>query len=189
MSPTVTPARAIRTYVEYLNLVLNTILTDSRLKPIQYGSHYIIDRYQSGRFLPLELSPRGFLHFRQFVHTVNAHIEVESYEYTHSLSADRDDEQAWVCRYHYDREPTNSERPHAHMHINAEGSANWPITRSLRRTHFPTQRMSIEQLIWHVVDEGGAITRLPREEVLTRLAVSYKGFVMRRTDFQLAKFP
>ena len=189
MSPTVTPARAIREYVEYLNLVLNTILTDSRLKAIQYGSHYAVDRYQGGGFLPLELSPRGFLHFRQFVHTVNAHIEVESYEYTHSLSADRDDEQAWVCRYNYEREPSNPERPHAHVHINAEGPDEWPITRTLRRTHFPTQRMSIEHLVWHVIGEGGARPKIPREDALKKLAFSYQGFAKRRTDFGLAIFP
>ena len=189
MSPTVTPARAIREYVKYLNLVLNTILTDSRLRAIQYGSHYVVDRYQGGGVQPLELSPRGFLHFSQSVHTVNSHIEVDSYVYIHSLSADRDDERAWVCRYEYDREPPNPNLPHAHLHINSAGQDAWRLSRSLKRTHFPTQRMSIEHLVWLVVEEGGARTRIPREDALKRLTFSYQGFAERRTDLGLAIFP
>ena len=189
MSPTVTPARAIRLYVDFLNLTLNTILTDSRLKAIARESNYIIDRYQDGRFQPLELSPRGFLHFRQFVSIVNTHIEVESYRYIYSSSDNRDDEAAWICRYEYERDPSSPDLPHAHLHVNAEGLDEWPLRRSLRHTHFPTLRMSVEHLIWYVIEEGAADTKLPREEALRRLAVSYQGFVERRTDTRLAKFP
>lgn len=189
MSPQTTPTQAIRAYVDYLNQLFNTILTDSRLSAISRGPNNIIDRYQAGLFQPLELAPKGFLHFRQFVRAVNAHIEIESYEYTYSLSDNRDDEQAWVCRYHYDRRPEHRNLPHAHLHINAAGRGAWDLKRSLRRTHFPTRRMSVEHLLWYVIDEGRARSKLSRAQTLRILSDSYRGFVQHQTDSALAIFP
>lgn len=185
----ITPARAVQLYVDYLNLVLNTILTDSRLGRIPRGPNYVIDRYQGGEFKPLELTPQGFLHFRQFVTRVATHIQVESYRYTYSMSADRDDEDAWVYRYEYEREPPSCDVPQAHLHINALAQHGLLLRRSLKRTHFPTMRISVEHLIWHLIEEGGVTPKVPRDEALEKLAFSYSGFMKRRTEIPLARFP
>ncbi len=104
------------------------------------------------------------------------------------MSADRDDEHAWVCRFHYDRNPPSPELPHAHLHINAEGRGGF-LTRPLKRTHFPTLRLSLEHVIWFLIDEGGVSPKLPPEETLERLRESYSGFMERRTDIAEVLFP
>lgn len=185
----ITPGRAVPLYVDYLNLVLNTILTDSRLTALESGSNYIIDRFQDDEFKALELRPHGFLHFRQFVRRVDTHIRVEAYEYIYSMSADRDDENAWICRYDYSRDRPNPELPHAHLHINAVGQPEWSLTRELKHTHFPTLRISVEHLLWHLIEECGATPKTGREETLKKLAFSYSGFMKRRTEIQQAIFP
>lgn len=172
---------AIRAYVDYLNTLFNTLITDSRLTALAYGSSNVIDRHRSTGLEPqaLELSS-GFLHFRQFVTDLDGHIQIESYEYTYSNSGDRDDEDSWICAYHYNRDPDRTDLPRAHVHIYTPEPDNWPLRRSLRRTHFPTLRMSVEHLIWFVIDECRAKTKVRRGRALEKLARSYEGFLERR---------
>lgn len=181
---------AIRAYVDYLNTLFNTLITDSRLTALAYGSSYVIDRHRPTGLEPqaLELSS-GFLHFRQFVTDLDGHIQIESYEYTYSSSGERDDEDSWICAYHYDRDPNRTDLPHAHVHIYTPEPVNWRQRRPLRRTHFPTQRMSVEHLIWYVIEEGGARPKVRRDSALKKLRESFQGFAGRRTDIELARFP
>jgi hypothetical protein len=178
----ITPTSAVRLYVDYLNYLLNRLLTDGRLQAFQHGSSFIIERYQAGEYRPLELTPQGFLHFSQFVTRVDTHIQVEWYSYIHSMSPDRDDEDAWICRYEYKREASNPRVPRGHLHINVKAPKGWHLKRPLKRTHFPTMRMSVEHLIWHLIEECGVTPKIPRKQVLKELASSYSGFTERRTE-------
>ena len=182
MPERITPTSAVRLYVDFLNQVLNAILTDSRLTALESRPNYVIDRFQNEEFKPLELRPRGFLHFRQFVTRVDEHVQVEWYNYIYSVSPDRDDEDAWICRYEYKREPSSPNVPRAHLHINAKAKKGWHLKRPLKRIHFPTMRMSIEHLIWHLIEECGVTPKISRNQALKELASSYSGFTDRRRD-------
>ena len=140
-----------------------------------------IVRFQDGGRLPLELHPQGYLHFRQLVGRVTDRIQVSEALYIFSESFDPDDEDAWVFRYEYDRLPEVG-KPQAHLHVNAERRGV-----SVRHVHFPTGRISVEQLIAHLILEH-AIQAL-REDALAILGASHKGFLRRRTDQELEAFP
>lgn len=98
------------------------------------------------------------------------------------MSPDRDDEDAWICRYEYEREPSSPKVPRAHLHINRKAKKGWHLKRSLKRTHFPTMRISVEHLIWYLIQEGGVTPKISRKEALKELTSSYAGFTERRTD-------
>lgn len=98
------------------------------------------------------------------------------------MSPDRDDEDAWICRYEYEREPSSPNVPRAHLHVNRRAQKGWHLKRPLKRTHFPTMRMSVEHLIWYLIEEGGVTPKVPRREALKGLASSYSGFTDRRQE-------
>lgn len=109
------------------------------------------------------------------------HVEVQEGLYIFSESSDPDDEAAWVMRYEYDRVP-QAHKPQSHLHVNAERGGQ-----SLRHIHFPTGRISVEQLIAHLVLEHGIHS--VHEDTLGFLAASHKGFRERRTDLEVEVFP
>lgn len=178
------PDPVIQRYVDYLNRLFNSTVSQSRLVFLElerHSEHRLIARYQNQQILPLELSPRGFLHFRQLVRRARNHIEVSEARYVLSASLDPDDESAWIIRYEYDRVP-QPPKPQAHLHVNAERGGE-----SIKHIHFPTGRISIEQLIAHLVTEQGIESAHPN--TLEFLAASHRGFLQRRTDFEIEAFP
>ena len=58
---------------------------------------------------------------------------------------------------------------------------------SLRHIHFPTGRISVEQLLAHLILEHG-IEPLSRN-AMAMLAESHRGFTSRRTDQEEEAFP
>lgn len=188
------PLQIIQDYIDYLNSVFNSTVSDSRLTSLKSASanFRVIARYQSGSRLPLELKPSGFLFFDQLVQTVEKvrteeqqlGVEVSSYVYIFSWSEDRGDEEAWIFRYEYEREPAETIRPHAHLHVNAQRQDI-----NVRDIHFPTGRISIEQLIAHLVLEYGIESKLSIDDTINFLRQSHKGFVERRTDLLSPPFP
>jgi len=99
---------------------------------------------------------------------------VEECRYIYSLSADPDNEEEWIFRYEYCLKPERGV-PSAHLHFN--GTHN---DKPMRQIHFPTGRISIEQIIAHLIIEHGIIPKIPTWFDL--LAESHKGFIKRRTD-------
>ena len=178
------PDPVIQRYVDYLNGLFNSTISQSRLifLELERGSEFrLIARYQNQQILPLDLSPRGYLHFRQLVKRIGNHVEVAEARYVFSESADPDDESGWVIRYEYDRHP-RPPKPQAHLHVNAERRGE-----SIRHIHFPTGRISIEQLIAHLILEYGVESAHPN--TLQFLAASHRGFLQRRTDPKAEAFP
>ena len=173
----------IQAYIDHLNGLLNATISDSRLVLLEVdggSDQKHIGRFQDRR-LPLELDPSGFLHFRQLVHRVEDHVEVTQAIYVFSHSEDPDDEDAWVFRYEYDRLPEPT-KPQSHLHVNAERSG-----KSIRHIHFPTSRISVEQLIAHLIMEHDISSA--RDDWRDFLGASHQGFVKRRTDSQTGAFP
>jgi hypothetical protein len=132
---------------------------------------------QDNEILPLELKPQGWLHFRQIVTLQDSKVIVEDGRYTYSLSSNPDDENQWIFRYEYRLNPQD-EYPHSHLHLNAYRDG-----KPLRRIHFPTARVSIEQIIAHLIMEHGIQPKCANWFDI--LAESHRGFVERRTDSPL----
>jgi hypothetical protein len=130
--------------------------------------------FQDGAILPLRLKPQGFLHFHQLVSVRSGRVIVEDSGYRYSLSENPDDEDQWIFRYEYSLSPEENV-PHAHLHVNAKRD-----DKPLRHIHFPTGRLSIEQIIAHLICEHGIESK--RADWLNFLANSHRGFLNRRTD-------
>lgn len=169
----------LQEYVDYLNGILNQTITDSRLVILR-RNRLIISCYQDD-FLPLQLKPQGYLHFRQLANVKADKVIVEDCRYIYSLSPDPDDEQQWIFRYEYCLTP-EEHVPYAHIHLNASRGAQ-PI----RDIHFPTGRLSIEQIIAHLIIEHGVTPKATNWFEL--LAESHRGFMERRTDLTSPLFP
>lgn len=173
----------IQAYIDHLNGLINTTVSDSRLALLEVAGgsdQKHIVRFQSQR-MPLELKPNGFLRFQQLVHRVEDHVEVTQANYMFSHSEDPDDEAAWVFRYEYDRHPKPT-KPQSHLHVNAERNGE-----SIEHIHFPTSRISVEQLIAHLIMEHGIESA--RDDWRDFLGASHQGFVQRRTDSKTVAFP
>jgi len=174
-SKNATNFQILQRYVDYLNTILNQTITDSRLTVINRGEHLIVTRYQNKNFLPLELDPPSFLHFKQlaFVNS-KGKVVVEDCRYLYSMSDNIDDEDKWIFRYEYNLKPDKNV-PHAHIHLN--GYCN---NICIKHIHFPTGRVSIEQIIAHLILEHKIIPKQPGW--FETLSDSHKGFLQRRND-------
>jgi len=171
--------KALQLFVDYLNEVLNQTVTHSRLTIIksERRPYFVVARFQEQKILPLQLTPHGWLHFRllAFVRPDNK-IIVEETVWRYSPSSDPDKEE-WIFRYDYRLNPQD-DYPCAHIHVNASG---------LDKFHFPTSRVSIEQIVAHLITEHGVKPKCTNWFDLLR--ASHEGFVERRSDLEAAPFP
>ena len=94
------------------------------------------------------------MHFKQVLYTKSSKNIVEYSRYIYSLSRDPDEEDKWAFRYEYHMNPRDNV-PHAHLHVNADWHCNSLNTNSLKKIHFPTERISIEKIIAHLIIEYG----------------------------------
>jgi hypothetical protein len=163
--------RVLQDYVDYLNEVFNQTITDSRL--VILNQRYITC-FQNETFQPLILKPRRYLFFHQLVSVHSGTVVVEDCGYSYSLSPNPDDEEKWIFRYEYSLEP-EEHIPHAHVHINASRGEQ-----QLKHYHFPTERISIEKIIAHLILEHGVRPR--RADWFEFLSQSHMKFTKLRTD-------
>jgi hypothetical protein len=149
---------------------------------IKRGEHFFVTRFQDNVFLPLDLTPHGYLHFRQLA-CVNdkEKVIVEDCRYIYSLSADPDDEDSWIFRHEYSLTPDENV-PYAHFHLNAYCNQV-----CIKHIHFPTGRISIEQIIAHLILEHGITPRM--DDWFSFLSSSHAGFVRKRNDILIPYFP
>jgi hypothetical protein len=170
--------RAAQGFVDHLNAVLNTTVTDARLSLIALPydeKAFEITRFIDGEGRPLELFGTSLrLFIRQTIVVVDGHCQTES----HTYRVQRDDSaKSWLLRWEYlrDRPRPDYEYPLAHVHVNAaieDGEA-------IGRLHIPTRRIPLELVIWHLVAEWGVEARTP--DWCTVLEKSIAGFDERRT--------
>lgn len=121
------------------------------------------------------------MHFRQGVNVESGTVVVQDCIYRYSLSDNPDDEDQWVFRYEYSLAfPPHV--PRSHLHINAARNSQ-----QLRHIHFPTGRVSLEQVICLLITEYDVAPRI--HDWFDVLADSHFGFTARRTDLQSPGFP
>ena len=102
-------------------------------------------------------------------------IIVERGRYIYYPSS-KTNEASWLFRYDYNR-ISESGVPCSHIHVNmTKGS------KSLKEIHFPTGRVSIEQIIAHLIIEHGV--KPLRADWLELLTKSHDGFMEQRTDLE-----
>ena len=173
----------LQAYVDYLNSLLNQIITDSRLTVLNASElQSLVTCFQNSSIQPLKLKPKGWLHFRQQTCIKNGRVIVERCRYAYSLSSNPDNEDSWIFRYEYRLIPDEIYVPHAHLHVNAQRNG-----KTLKHIHFPTSRLSIEQVIAHLIIEHKIKPKC--SDWFDCLAKSHEGFAIRRTDPHQKLFP
>lgn len=167
----------LREYVRYLNSVLNKLITDARLIGIYDRPSPLstISCFQKKEFCQLQLKPVGWLDIRQIISIPSNSIVVETSRYIYYPSSAMDEDN-WLFRYEYNRSPKEGV-PRSHLHVNMLNGG-----KPFKKTHFPTGRMSIEQIIAHLIIEHGV--KPLRTDWLEHLIESHTGFMLRRTDLK-----
>jgi len=101
--------------------------------------------------LPLENG-----HFLYLVHRVCLRRKeryLTTLEYRYVYQADANNPDSWIVRYEYEREPQAPYRyPVTHIHVNATPSA-YSGQKPFPDLHLPTGRLTVEDLIRHLVHE------------------------------------
>ena len=176
----------VQPYVDALNQTLNKTVTDSRLVTVDYAranyeaTVFVIARFEGREVRPLELGGGKWLHFRQQVVEDGEKLNVLEARYIFSESDDVDAEAHHIFQWEYLREPPAPHVPYGHLHVYVGG---------LNRVHFPTRRLSLEQILWLIIQEWDVATRdNQRYEVLKQ---GHQDFLKRtrETEEFLLPFP
>lgn len=165
----------LRGYVHYLNSVFNQLITTGRLIGLYDNPSPLstISCFQHNEFCRLELKPVGWLDFRQIISIPSTSIVVETSRYIYYPSSEMN-EANWLFRYDYNR-ISESGVPCSHLHVNMTKDDE-----PFKEIHFPTGRVSIEQIIAHLITEYKV--KPMRAGWLELLTKSHRGFIKRRTD-------
>ena len=112
-------------------------------------------------------------------HSPDAPSEITTVEYVYAYALGPDPERDWLARYDYAPErPTKY--PAAHVHFNGTSDAYdvfpKPKDKPLRDVHFPTDRITVEDFIEHLIIEYDVPTHGSRAEALELLAESRRTF-------------
>ena len=71
-------------------------------------------------------------------------------------TAELDDDE-WIWEYHYARvRSAHGDRllpPRCHLHVNADSGGLQDHAQPLRQLHLPTRRITLEQIVWHLVTD------------------------------------
>ena len=85
-------------------------------------------------------------------------VRLETTRATYTYQAGEDlDEPRSLFSYQYDR-TASSPYPRCHLHVQAD-PAGYSGIRSFPRLHLPTRRVSLEQVVWHLITEHGVEPR------------------------------
>jgi hypothetical protein len=178
-APEPDPRRVAQGFVDHLNGVVNRTVSKSRLSllPDQTVSHprFDVTRYVDDAIEPLELNGTSLLLLAQQKIDVEAgHCRTVTYQYR--LQQERDPK-SWLVRWEFFRQKPKPDYvyPPAHIHLNA----NLIEGRDVHQLHFPTRRVPLELVLWHLIVEW-AVKPLNREW-LAILEESIRGFEERQT--------
>lgn len=134
-----------------------------------------LTRIVEGASAPLELLGTELrLFVQQIIEVVDGHCQTESYIYR----LQRDEGRAsWIIRWEYFRERPRADFPYplGHLHVNARLGGD-----ELGGLHFPTRRVPIELVLWHLIVEWEVAPR--SADWLSILEGSVRGFDERRTE-------
>lgn len=85
-------------------------------------------------------------------------VRLETTRATYTYQAgDNLDEPGLVFSYQYDRS-SSSPYPRCHLHVHAT-PADYPSGKPFPRLHLPTRRITLEQVVWHLIQEHGVQPR------------------------------
>ena len=85
-------------------------------------------------------------------------LETTDSTFTYQAGSDRDDPRP-VFEYHYQRDSPPG-YPRSHLHIHA-APRHYTGERPFPRLHLPTRRITLEQVVWHLIHEHGVQPRRP----------------------------
>ena len=112
----------------------------------------------SRRGQPAPLSNGMYLNVQMAVQVVRNPLRLETTDATYAYQAGRDlDDPRPVFEYHYERD-SQSGYPRCHLHVFAS-PAHYPLERPFPRLHLPTRRITLEQIVWHLIQEHGVQPR------------------------------
>ena len=87
-----------------------------------------------------------------------ARLETLASTFTYQAGSDLDDPRP-VFEYHYQRDSAHK-YPRCHLHIHAE-PGHYPDAKPFPRLHLPTRRITLEQIVWHLIHEHHVQPRRP----------------------------
>ena len=106
---------------------------------------------------PTPLTNRYYLYVAYTLEVTEDRVTTHRATYRYQPT-DRLRDPDWIFRYEYERAPdADGERrtiPRAHLHVNAE-PAKHTGTKPFSRLHLPTRHVTLEQVIWHLIQDHG----------------------------------
>jgi hypothetical protein len=149
---------------------------------------------------PVALKNKGFLKFEHVVRVLDAtrpernlnKMATISYSYQYSTTSPEDSD--WVFRYEYEVEAVDphSRYPAGHLHVNSEPKnyAQIETVKGFPSLHLPTRRLSLEEIIWHLINEHTpGISSADKDEWFVLLDASKAGYETRILDEQTPPRP
>ena len=85
-------------------------------------------------------------------------LEMTDATFTYQAGGSLDDPRP-VFEYHYQRD-SRSGYPRCHMHVHAT-PRHYSGDKPFSRLHLPTRRLTLEQIVWHLIQEHGVQPRRP----------------------------
>lgn len=163
-------------------------------------SNFVEDVDRLPKIEPIALKNGGFLKFEHVVRVLDAlgpernlnKMATISYSYQYSTTSPEDAD--WVFRYEYEVEAVD---PHSrysagHLHVNAQ-LENYSLIETVKAfpsLHLPTRRLSLEEIVWHLINEHTpSISRADKDECFRLLDGSKAGYETRISDEQTPPRP
>ena len=106
-------------------------------------------------YLNVEMTLRAF---RESMEPTHVRLETTRATYTYQAGENLDESRP-VFSYQYDRN-SSSPYPRCHLHVSAVPE-NYPGCKPFPRLHLPTRRITLEQVVWHLIQEHGVRPRQP----------------------------
>ena len=107
-------------------------------------------RLNNGMFLNIEIALQ--------INRASQRLETTAATFTYQAGADNDNP-CPVFAYHYDQH-SRSRYPRCHVHVHA-APQHYVGERSFSRLHLPTRRLTVEQIVWRLIQEHGVQPRQP----------------------------
>ena len=105
-------------------------------------------RLSNGMYLNVEIALR--------VNRSSKRLETTAATFTYQAGTDNDDP-CTVFAYHFDQN-SRSGYPRCHLHVHATPQ-HYPSEKAFPRLHLPTRRITLEQIVWHLIHEHGVHPR------------------------------
>ena len=182
------PDRRFLDFQNTLNRTLNKTVSHARLLTLASSTDpsvatisYLPPGFRLPPFHPVPLGNGHFLGIRIRVRLSRRAATTEAASISYWSSDELMDEN-WIFRYDYEgaeAEAGGYQYPVAHLHINAT-PRSYRGAKPFPRLHFPTRRLSLEEIIRHLIVEHDVPTLCPRDEALAFLEQQQEEFEKHR---------